>query len=325
MSGSGSEALLRSFKESQRKNLERKEKIKKEEKEKVDDSPASSTGMELDHIIIQRDLKPSNTEILAAQERVGGSSMPPEDPPLQEEQEQVQEHVQVEIKAEDIRAEMSTRVKKAGKRRSTANNVNVGGEGGGEVMTRAKKARLCKAAAAAEVEQEVKVESMAESETMCIDNGAGSFMNGLGDESKPRPRVSVDGPSDTLIWRDERFAQRYPHAESSLDGPLHAGPSTAGPSTIRSALDGPSTIDSAAVNAELEKEVMEGIYANINMNRNMNVDNDNHNVPESFHEEDTGKGKGKAKAKGRVSTKGKGKEKEVVPAGEVRSGRWRKK
>jgi hypothetical protein len=310
MSGSGSEALLRSFKESQTKSKmkERKMQIKKEGK--VDEgSPVSSIGgMELDHIAINRDLKPSQDQILSIQERVGGSSMPPEARPEEDGTRGINEQ-KAEIKAEDIRAEMSKKVNKAGKRKSigTAAGVEVGGEGG-RVMTRGKKARLSEAAAKHE-EAPLPLGEM----VMVVGSG------------RPFPSDENVGPSTTIGG-----------VSSSLPGPSNAGPSNPiarsslpGPSSLngRSSLAGPST---RPIAVELEREVMDGIYSNmLDTSINHSSMNDtsmgdttmNTTLDDTSLNESANKGEGKVKSK--AAAKGKGKE--VLPAGEVRSGRWRKK
>jgi hypothetical protein len=325
MSGSGSEALLRSFKESQTKSKmkERKMQIKKEGK--VDEgSPVSSIGgMELDHIAIARDLKPSQDQILLAQERVGGSSMPPEARPEEDETRGINEE-EVEIKAEDIRAEMSKKVNKAGKRKSTGTAAGVEvieGVDEGRVMTRGKKARLSEAAAKQE------------------------------EESLPLGEIIMEGGRNRLPWGEDigpstmtgdipyngiSYPSNWRTARSSLPGPSTAGPSN---SDIRSSLPGPSNLNGQSSLAgpptrphdvELEREVMDGIHANMldssNNDTSMNdtTTNDtsmNTTMDDTSMNDSAIKGKGKAKAK--AVAKGKGKE--VPPAGEVRSGRWRKK
>ena len=308
MSGSGSEALLRSFKESQTKSKmkERKMQIKKEGK--VDEgSPVSSIGgLELDHIAITRDLKPSEDEILLVQERIGGSSMPPED---RGEEAQGLLGEEVEIKAEDIRAEMSKKTNKAGKRKSTGVTTVGVQEEGGRVMTRGKKARLSEAAAKQE-------------EEMVIVLG----------RSKPFSYDEPAGPSTTngeVLSNDVTYPTNWRTTRYSLPGPSTTRSSLAGPSNLntRSSLAGPST---CPTDAQVEKEVMDGINSNM---LDTSVD-DTKMLDTSIYDttindttmgdtsiiESANKGKGKGKSKAVV--KGKGKE---LPAGEVRSGRWRKK
>jgi hypothetical protein len=317
MSGSGSEALLRSFKESQTKSKmkERKMQIKKEGK--VDEgSPVSSIGgMDLEHIAINRDLKPSQDQILSIQERVGGSSMPPEARPEEDETRGINEE-EVEIKAEDIRAEMSKKVNKAGKRKSTGMTTAGVEEEGGRVMTRGKKARLSEAAAKQEEE------ALPLGEMVMVD---GRSRLPWGEDIGPSTmtgEVPCNGISYPSNWRTAR---------SSLPGPSTAGPSNSdvrsslpGPSISqgRSSLAGPST---RPIDAELEREVMDGIYSNmldtITNDTSTNATSMNTTMDDTSLNESAIKGKGKGKSK--AAAKGKGKE--VPPAGEVRSGRWRKK
>jgi hypothetical protein len=335
MSGSGSEALLRSFKESQTKSKmkERKMQIKKEGK--VDEgSPVSSIGgMELDHIAIARDLKPSQDQILLAQERVGGSSMPPEARPEEDKTRGINEE-EVEIKAEDIRAEMSKKVNKAGKRKSTGVTTVGVEEEGGRVMTRAKKARLSEAAA--KEEEALPLDEM----VMVVSRSRLPWEEDIG-PSATTGEVSSNDISYPSNWRTAT-------ARSSLPGPSTAGPSNSdvrsslpvpsnlngrsslpGPSISqgRSSLAGPSTLP---IDVELEREVMDGIHANmLDTSMNDTTTNDtsmgdatmNTTMDDTSLNESAIKGKGRAKAK--AAAKGKGKE--VLPAGEVRSGRWRKK
>jgi hypothetical protein len=322
MSGSGSEALLRSFKESQSKSKmkERKMQIKKEGK--VDEgSPVSSIGgMELDHIAINRDLKPSQDQIPLAQERVGGSSMPPEARPEEDETRGLNEE-EVEIKAEDIRAEMSKKVNKSGKRKSTGVTTVGLEEEGGRVMTRGKKARLSEAAAKQEQESLPLGEMV-----MVVGRSRLPWGEDIG-PSTTTEDIPYNGISYPSNWRTAR---------SSLPGPSTAGPSNSdfrsslpGPSNLngRSSLAGPST---RPLHAELEREVMDGIYSNmLDTSTNYTSMNDtsmgdgtmNTTLDDTSLDESAIKGKGKGKSK--AAAKGKGKE--VPPAGEVRSGRWRKK
>jgi hypothetical protein len=302
---------------------ERKLQIKKEGK--VDEgSPVSSIGgMDLEHIAINRDLKPSQDQILSIQERVGGSSMPPEARPEEDETRGINEE-EVEIKAEDIRAEMSKKVNKAGKRKSTGTAVGVEEEGG-RVMTRGKKARLSEAAAKQEQE------SLPLGEMVMV---VGRSRLPWGEDFGPST-MTGEVSSNDISYPSNLQAERYA-VRSSLPGPSTAGPSNSdvrsslpGPSNLngRSSLPGPSTRRS---DMELEKEVMEGIYSNMldtgindtSVNdtsmgdKTMNTTMDDTSLNDSAIEE---KGKGKSKS----AAEGKGKE--VPPAGEVRSGRWRKK
>jgi hypothetical protein len=320
MSGSGSEALLRSFKESQTKSKMKERKLQIKKEGKVDEgSPVSSIGgMELDHIAINRDLEPSQDHILSIQERVGGSSMPPEDrreelmpraPGLLQEE--------VEIKAEDIRAEMSKKTNKAGKRKSTGVTTAWVEEEGGRVMTRGKKARLSEAAAKQGEE--------------LLPLGGMAMVVG---RSGPFPWDEYAGPSTTTeegSSNDIAYLSNWRTARSSLPGPsitgssnINAPSSLPGPSTLidRSSLPGPSTLP---IDAELDREVMDGIYANMldtsTHDSSMNDTTMNTTLDDTSLNESAIKGKGKGKSK--VAAKGKGKE--VLPAGEVRSGRWRKK
>jgi len=322
MSGSGSEAFLRSFKESQIKSKmkERKLQIKKEGKADEGSPVSSIGGMDLDHIAIDRDLKPSQDQILLAQERVGGNSMPPEARPEENVTRGINEEEEVEIKAEDIRAEMSKKVNKAGKRKSTGTAVAVEEEEG-RVMTRGKKARLSEAAAKQE--------------------GTLGEMVMLSGRSRLLPWNEYAGPS-TTTGEDTSNVVSYPSnwrsatARSSLPGPSTAGPSdpTAQSSLPglsnpngRSSLAGPST---RPIDAKLEREIMDGIQSNmLDTSNNDTSMNDtsmgdttmNTTMDDISLDESAIKGKGQAKSK--AVAKGKGKE--VLPAGEVRSGRWRKK
>jgi len=355
LSGSGSEALLKSFRESQTKNKERKLKnqLKKEE-----GSPVSTIApIELDHIVVERDLKPSGLEIFAAQERVGGSSMPPED----QHQDQNQDRVvmarleaevpmitESEIKMEDIGVEVSSQVQaqmkteKVGKRRST------GGQGEGEVMTRAKKARLSKAAVGIK-QEEIESESGFEHEGTGVAGPSKFFSNSdrvsmvniAIDTTAVRAarRVTFDGNSESPRLRAEKYA-RYSldggppaQSESSIAqppfaGPI-AGPADAGPSKTRSTPHNPPNVDTAAT--ALEEEVLGGIYENM-YNDSMDLDR---SVSSSVHSNIKGKAMGNGKERlettkvetAKAKAKGKGKAKEVIStaAGQVRSGRWRKK
>ena len=354
LSGSGSEALLKSFRESQTKNKERKAK---NQLNKEEGSPVSTIApIELDHIVVERDLKPSGLEIFAAQERVGGSSMPPED----QHQDQNQDRVvlarleaevpmitESEIKMEDLGAEVSNQVqaqmktKKVGKRRSTGAQ----GEGNGEVMTREKKARLSKAAVGIK-QEEVESESgfkhegtgMAGPSKFCTNSSRVSMANtGTDTTAMPAPRrVTFDGNSESRKGRAEQYArysldggppaQFEPSiAQPPFAGPV-AGPSSAGPSRSRSTIHNPS-LDTAAMT--LEDEVLGGIYQNM-YNDSMILDR---SVNSSVYSNVKGKAMGNGKERletTKVETakaKGKGKAKEVIPAaaGQVRSGRWRKK
>jgi hypothetical protein len=322
MSGSGSEALLRSFKESQTKSKMKERKLQIKKEGKVDEgSPVSSIGgMDLDHIAINRDLKPSQDQILSAQERVGGSSMPPE-ARLEEDETRGINEEGVEIKAEDIRAEMSKKVNKAGKRKSTGVTTAGVEEEGGRVMTRGKKARLSEAA----VKQEEESFPLGE---MVMEGGRSRLP--WGEDIGPStmtgqvPHNSISYPSN---WRTAR---------SSLPGPSTAGPSN---SDVRSSLPGPSNLNGLSslagpstlpIDVELEREVMDGIYSKMldtSMNgttmndTSMNDTSMNTTMDETSMNDSAIKGKGKAKAK--AAAKGKGKE--VLSSGEVRSGRWRKK
>jgi hypothetical protein len=316
MSGSGSEALLRSFKESQTKSKMKERKLQIKKEGKVDEgSPVSSIGgMDLDHIAINRDLKPSQDQILSIHERVGGSSMPPEARPEEDGTRGINEQ-EVEIKAEDIRAEMSKKISKAGKRKSTGTAVGVEEEGC-RVMTRAKKARLSEAAAKEE-------EALQLGEVVMVSG-----------RSRPFPWDEDVGPSATtgdIPYNGISYPSNWRTARSSLPGPSNAGPSNPiarsslpGPSSLngRSSLAGPSTLP---IDAELERKVMDGIYANmLDTSMNCTTTNDtsmNTTMDDTSMNDSAIKGKGKAKAK--AAAKGKGKE--VPPAGEVRSGRWRKK
>lgn len=328
MSGSGSEALLRSFKESQTKSKMKERKMQIQKEGKVDEgSPVSSIGgMELDHIAINRDLKPSQDQILSIQERVGGSSMPPEARPEEDETRGLNEE-EVEIKAEDIRAEMSKKVNKAGKRKSTGTAAGVEvieGVDEGRVMTRAKKARLSEAAA--KEEEALQLGEM----VMVVGRSRLPWEEDIG-PSTTTGDIPYNGISYPSNWRTAR---------SSLPGPSTAGPSN---SDVRSSLPGPSNLNGRSslagpstrpVDAELEREVMDGIYSNMldtsinNTSMNDTTINDTSMNDTSMNTTMDGtsmndsaiKGKGKAKAK---AAKGRGKE--VPPAGEVRSGRWRKK
>ena len=304
MSGSGSEALLRSFKESQTKSKMKERKLQIKKEGKVDDgSPVSSIGgLELDHIAINRDLKPSEDEILLVQERIGGSSMPPED---RGEDAQGLHEEEVEIKAEDIRAEMSKKTNKAGKRKSTGVTTVGVEEEGGRVMTRGKKARLSEAAAKQEEEMVMVV-----------------------GRSKPFSWDEDVGPSTTTgehLSNDVSYPSNWRTTRSSLPGP-----STTRSSEIntRSSLPGPST---RPTETELEKEVMDGIYSNMldtSVNDTKMLDTSIYDttmgdttINDTSIIESANKGKGKGKSKAVA----KGKAKEVPPAGEVRSRRWRKK
>lgn len=312
MSGSGSEALLRSFKESQIKSKMKERKLQIKKEGKVDDgSPVSSIGgLELDHVAINRDLKPSEDEILLVQERIGGSSMPPED---RGEDDQGLFEEEMEIKAEDIRAEMTKKVNKAGKRKSTGVTTVGVEEEGGRVMTRGKKARLSEAAAKQEEE------SLGE-------------MVMVVSRSKPFSWDEPAGPSTTTgehLSDDVTYPTNWRTTRYSLPGPSTTRSSLAGPSNLntRSSLAGPST---CPTDAQVEKEVMDGINSNM---LDTSVD-DTKMLDTSIYDttindttmgdtsiiESANKGKGKGKSKAVV--KGKGKE---LPAGEVRSGRWRKK
>lgn len=270
----------------------------KREGKNDDDSPGSSIGgMELDHIAIKRDLEPPNDQILLVHERVGGSSMPPDERREGEVTSGGQGVLKEEIviKAADIRAEMSNKTSKAEKRKSTG--IAVGAEtlkrvDQGRVMTRGKKARLSQAAAKEEIfplDEEVMILGR---------NGPVPWVE------KPRSSTTtttqqVNGTYETADWRDEEYDTRY-----SLPGYPTAGPSNP---HARSSLAGPSTGPS---HVELEKKVMDGIYANVDdstmINASMNdTTTDNTSLDES------------------MMIKGKGKE--IRPKGEVRSGRWRKK
>jgi hypothetical protein len=327
MSGSGSEALLRSLKESQTKSKMKERKLQIKKEGKVDEgSPVSSIGgMELDHIAINRDLKPSQDHILSVQERVGGSSMPPEARPEEDETRGINEQ-EVGIKAEDIRAEMSKKVNKAGKRKSTGMTTAGVEEEGGRVMTRGKKARLSEAAAKQE-EESLPLGEM----VMVVGRSRLPWEEDIG-PSTTTGDIPYNGISYPSNWRTAR---------SSLPGPSTAGPSN---SDIRSSLPGPSISQGRSslagpstrpIDAELEREVMDGIYSNMldtsinNTSMNDTTINDtsmndtsmNTTMDETSMNDSAIKGKGKAKAK--AAAKGKGKE--VLSSGEVRSGRWRKK
>jgi len=339
LSGSGSEALLKSFRESQTKNKERKLKnqLKKEE-----GSPVSTIApIELDHIVVERDLKPSGLEIFAAQERVGGSSMPPEDRVILARLEaEVPMITESEIKMEDIGTEISLRQmtsKKVIKRGST------GAQGGREVMTRAKKARLSKAIDTKQ--EEVEFESVHEQTGVAgpskffSNSDRVSMVNTAIDTTAvcAARRVTFDGNSEPPRLRAEKYArhslgdggpsQLEPSiAQPPFDGTI-AGPSAAGPSRSRSTIHIPSHIDTAAT--ALEEEVLGGIYENM-YNDSMDLDR---SVSSSTHSNIKCKAMGNGKERletTKVETakaKGKGKAKEVLPAatGQVRSGRWRKK
>jgi len=310
MSGSGSEALLRSFKESQTKSKlkERRMQIKKEEG--VDDgSPGSSIGgMELDHIAIKRDLEPPNDQISSIHERIGGSNMPPNERTEEEVTSGGQGLLEEEmtIKAEDIRAEMSNKTSKAGKRKSTGTAVGVEtikGVDEGRVMTRGKKARLSQAAAKEEI-------FTLDEEVMILGRSGPVPWIEKARSSTTTTTQQVNGTYESAGWRDEEYDARY-----SLPGYATAGPSN---SHARSSLAGPSTRPS---HVKLEKKVTDGIYANMNdstmINASMNdTTTGNTSLDESII-------KGKRKGDGISKVKGKGKE--VPPTGEVRSGRWRKK
>jgi len=234
MSGSGSEALLRSFKESQTKSKlkERRMQIKKEGN--VDDgSPGSSIGgIELDHIAIKRDLEPSNDQTLTIHERVGGSSIPPDDRSGEELIPSALRSLEEEvvIKAEDIRAEMSNTTSKAGKRKSTGTVVGVEtikGVDEGRVMTRGKKARLSQAAAKEEV--------VPLDEAVMILGRSGPIP-WVEKASTPTTTTTqqVNGTYESADWRDEAY-----DARDSLPGYPTAGPSNpharlsfAGPSSF---------------------------------------------------------------------------------------------
>jgi hypothetical protein len=317
MSGSGSEALLRSFKESQTKSKMKERKLQIKKEGKVDEgSPVSSIGgMELDHIAIARDLKPSQDQILSIQERVGGSSMPPEARPEEDETRGINEE-EVEIKAEDIRAEMSKKVNKSGKRKSTGVTTVGLEEEGGRVMTRGKKARLSEAAAKQEQE------SLPLGEMVMV---VGRSRLPWGEDIGPST-TTEDIPYNGISYPSNRRTARSP-----LPGPSTAGPSNSDVRASlpvlsnlngRSSLPGPSTRRS---DMELEKEVMDGIYANmLDTSMKDTTTNDtsmNTTMDETSLNESAIKGKGKGISK--AAAKGKGKE--VPPAGEVRSGRWRKK
>lgn len=309
MSGSGSESLLKSFRESQTKSKtkERKKNIKKEEK--MDEgSPVSTIGgldLNLNHIPVVRDLKPSQEAILAVQERVGGSSMPPEIPAQEEEEEEngvdswadvryysdisrdlKKDEEEVEIKAEDIRKEMSTKVSKAGKRKSVGVSAGVI-EGSSEVMTRGKKARLSKATEGGDITLEhntdMEVGSKVGPSTVTTTATTITTTTAVGGPSKPKRRVSFDN-TEHQDWRAERSTALY-----------------SGATTSQTSLAGPSQ-------SALEREVMYGIYANM-----ADTSMADKTMDESMIED----GKGKSK--------GKGKGKEILPAGQVRCGRWRKK
>jgi hypothetical protein len=218
---------------------------------------------------------------------------------------------------------MSKKTNKSGKRNSTG-VINVGVEvDEGRVMTRGKKARLSQAAAKQEEE------ALPLGEAVMVFGRSGHF-----------PWDEVVGPSATTTntitaieeillndtydpskWLAERYAARYslpgstagpsnPKAQSSLPGPSN--------SNARSSLAGPSTRPS---DVELEKEVMEGIYSNM-LDNSMNDSSMNDTTMEDTSMTNSAiKGKGKSTSK----AKPKGKGREVPPAGEVRSGRWRKK
>jgi hypothetical protein len=319
MSGSGSEALLRSFKESQTKSKMKERKLQIKKEGKVDEgSPVSSIGgMELDHIAIARDLKPSQDQILSIQERVGGSSMPPEARPEEDGTRGINEQ-EVEIKAEDIRAEMLKKVNE-GKRKSTGTAAGVAlveGEDEGRVLTRAKKARLSEAAAKEE-------EALQLGEMVMVSGRSGPFP---WDEDIGPSTTTGDIPYNGISYPSNRRTARFP-----LPGPSTAGPSNSDVRASlpvlsnlngRSSLPGPSTRRS---DMELEKEVMDGIYANmLDTSMKDTTTNDtsmNTTMDETSLNESAIKGKGKGISK--AAAKGKGKE--VPPAGEVRSGRWRKK
>jgi hypothetical protein len=203
--------------------------------------------------------------------------------------------------------------------------VEVGGEGG-RVMTRGKKARLSEAAAKHE-EAPLPLGEM----VMVVGSG------------RPFPSDENVGPSTTIggvssndiSYPSNLQAERYA-VRSSLPGPSNAGPSNPiarsslpGPSSLngRSSLAGPST---RPIAVELEREVMDGIYSNmLDTSINHSSMNDtsmgdttmNTTLDDTSLNESANKGEGKVKSK--AAAKGKGKE--VLPAGEVRSGRWRKK
>jgi len=323
MSGSGSEALLRSFKESQTKSKMKERKLQIKKEGKVDEgSPVSSIGgIELDHIAIARDLKPSQDQILSIQERIGGSSMPPEDRREEEVMPRAQglHEEEVEIKAEDIRAEMSKKVNKAGKRKSTGLIVAGVEEEGGRVMTRGKKARLSEAAAKQEEES------------------LGEMVMVVG-RSKPFSWDEDVGASTTKgegLINDISYPTNWRTTRSSLPGPSTTRPSLAGPSNLnaRSSLPGPST---RPTDTQLEKEVMDGIYSNMldtSTNDTKMLDtsiydtsmNDTTMGDTSVNDTSIIESANKGKGKGKSKAVAKGKDKEVPPAGEVRSGRWRKK
>jgi len=310
MSGSGSEALLRSFKESQTKSKlkERRMQIKKEGN--VDDgSPGSSIGgIELDHIAIKRDLEPSNDQTLTIHERVGGSSIPPDDRSGEELIPSALRSLEEEvvIKAEDIRAEMSNTTSKAGKRKSTGTVVGVEtikGVDEGRVMTRGKKARLSQAAAKEEV--------VPLDEAVMILGRSGPIP-WVEKASTPTTTTTqqVNGTYESADWRDEAY-----DARDSLPGYPTAGPSNP---HARLSFAGPSTRPS---HVELEKKVMDGIYANMNDTTMINASMNDTTTGNTSLDESMIKGK----RKGKASLNTKGKVNGVPPAGEVRSGRWRKK
>lgn len=265
-------------------------------------SPVSTIGgldLNLNHIPVIRDLKPSQEAILAVQERVGGSSMPPEIPAQGEEEEEngvdswadvryypdlqraaKKEEVEIEINAEDIRVEMSIKVSKAGKRKSAGISAAVVG-GSSEVMTRGKKARLSKANEGGEI----KLESGSKGgpSTTTTSTTTSTTTIAVAGPSKPKRRVSFDN-TEHQDWRAERSTALY-----------------SGATTSQTSLAGPSQ-------SALEREVMYGIYANM-----ADTSMADKTMDESMIED----GKGKSK--------GKGKGKEILPAGQVRCGRWRKK
>jgi len=173
----------------------------------------------------------------------------------------------------------------------------------GRVMTRGKKARLSQAAAKEEVfplDEAVMVVGRS-GPIPCVEKAQSSTTT---------TTQQVNGTYESADWRDEEYDARY-----SLPGYPAAGPSNP---HARSSLAGPST---RPTHAELEKKVMDGVYADMNdttvINASMNdTTTGNTSLDESMI-------KGKRKGKASVNAQGKGKE--TPPTGEVRSGRWRKK
>jgi hypothetical protein len=283
--------------------------VKKEEKERV---RRKSMGEEsLTYPIRKIDLKPSAEQLLAAQERIGGSSVAPSQPESEivgtlnpgKKRKEIADSDQ-QVQEEDVKPDIKRAKRTRGRnsepvrveRRVTRARASLAARGmlddeDEEVGAGASASASASAGVGASAMVEVKVEEEEKVEmTSTPINTAGPS------------RSTVAGPSTVKV-----------EMTSTTINPTEPSRSTvAGPSTVKVELPNNlrvlGDLTNISSSAGPSTQTFDTSYLDIESDTKHNILDDTTTK---------GKGKGKAKAKG--------KEKEVVSAGEIRAGRWRKK